>query len=170
MRRVGSLAERFSPKVVKTSCCWIWRGSRNADGYGYIASGGARGRSLKAHRVSWRLHRGPIPDGLCVLHNCPCGDNPACVNPQHLWLGTHADNMRDMFTKGRRQRTARGASVATSRLTESDVIAIRYARSMAGASGPVMAKAYGVTPASIYRAISGRSWAHLVGHAGEVVS
>src|SRR5687767_4720826 len=89
------LSERFWEKVRKTDGCWLWTASRNAKGYGQIMY---QRRPIHAHRVSWQLANGPIPDGLCVLHRC---DNPQCVNPGHLFLGTIVDNNRDMFAKGR---------------------------------------------------------------------
>ena len=88
------MEQRFWEKVLKTESCWIWVGCKQS-GYGFIFGVGG------AHRAAWKLLRGEIPDGMEVLHNCPGGDNPACVNPAHLWLGTHADNMRDMKEKGR---------------------------------------------------------------------
>lgn len=77
--------------------CWLWTASLNHNGYG---RGYVRWCSCRAHRLSWRIHNGPIPAGLFVLHNCPGGDNRACVNPAHLWLGTHQQNMADMVAKG----------------------------------------------------------------------
>lgn len=94
--RKGSLVERFWSRVkVMPEGCWEWTGWKNPLGYGGI---GADGRKLKAHRVSWVIHFGEIPEGLSVLHRC---DNPGCVNPADLFLGTHPDNMRDMTCKKR---------------------------------------------------------------------
>ena len=88
---------RFWEKVYK-SACWNWTGSLNEKGYGLFRIGGRKGKAEKAHRVSWEMFNGPIPENLHVLHLC---DNRKCVNPEHLFLGTHQDNMKDMMTKGR---------------------------------------------------------------------
>jgi hypothetical protein len=97
---VVPLHQRFWAKVRVTRTCWLWCGAKHEDGYGFIGVFG-RGWTKQSHRVAWWLSKGAIPDGLSVLHNCPGGDNPACVNPDHLWLGTHTDNMRDASRKGR---------------------------------------------------------------------
>lgn len=91
------LDERFWEKVVTSpDSCWLWTGAQSPRGYGaFVVS---RGDVRTASRVSWELVNGPIPDGLWVLHRC---DNPPCVNPDHLFLGTHQDNMDDMAQKGR---------------------------------------------------------------------
>lgn len=87
--------DRFLEKVDKSGSCWVWTGYRVQFGYGIITTAKRRER---AHRVSYRLHVGPIPDGLLVLHKC---DNPPCVNPDHLFLGTDLDNKEDCKRKGR---------------------------------------------------------------------
>lgn len=103
-RRFGVIAmtleERFWQKVVKTDACWLWAGARSGTmKYGYLHFGSKTERSPKAaHRVSWEIHRGQIPEGIWVLHRC---DNPKCVNPDHLFLGNRTDNMRDAAAKGR---------------------------------------------------------------------
>lgn len=95
-----TIVRRFWEKVRITESCWLWTAFVNPHGYGMI--GTKRPLTTIASRVSWILRFGPIPKATpCVLHNCPGGDNPRCVNPDHLWLGTRADNNRDMIKKGR---------------------------------------------------------------------
>lgn len=98
-KALANLEERFWARVQKTDGCWFWTGAKAGRRYGQIRRGETM---VYAHRVSWEIHYSPIPEGLRVLHNCLGGDNPACVNPVHLWLGTQADNYADMVKKGRR--------------------------------------------------------------------
>lgn len=95
--------DRFIRKVLKTkSGCWLWTASVTKDGgYGQISKNGKMSGPITAHRASWILYRGPIPDGMHVLHNCPDGDNPKCCNPSHLYIGMPIDNHRDMTTRGK---------------------------------------------------------------------
>lgn len=94
---------RFVGLPTETGCT-LWTGGAAGRGYGVLGSGGLRAPQVYAHRISYELANGPIPDGLFVLHNCPGGDNPLCVNPDHLFLGTQADNMADMVAKGRARK------------------------------------------------------------------
>ncbi len=108
-RKVADPIIRFWKNVVKQERCWVWIGTRDKHDYGCFSLklDGVRknGRSawtmIKAHRYSWQIHFGLIPDGKNVLHRC---DNPRCVNPHHLFIGTQDDNMKDMATKGRSPR------------------------------------------------------------------
>ena len=109
---MSHLEEYFWRRVEKSHGCWLWTAYRDSKGYGFAVPG--RGQKQLAHRVSWVLHFGQIPDGLLVLHKC---DNPPCVRPDHLFLGTHADNAADMVAKDRQASGDRnGASVHRDRL------------------------------------------------------
>lgn len=94
------IPDRFWPKVDKSGDCWNWTANRNVRGYGMFSI--RSGYMRTAHRVSYELCNGPIAEGLFVCHSC---DNPSCVNPAHLWLGTHMDNMMDREAKGRNAST-----------------------------------------------------------------
>ena len=91
------LVARFWSRVRRSDGCWEWIGVRTVKRYGRHTEP-LTGRKLRAHRLSWEIHFGPIPDGLCVLHHC---DNPPCVRPDHLFLGTDKDNSVDRVRKGR---------------------------------------------------------------------
>lgn len=147
------LIERFWAKVeVRESGCWEWGGKRHRQGYGEIV--GTNHQACLAHRISWELNVGPIPDGMVVCHHC---DNPPCVRPEHLFLGTQADNVRDMITKGR-NTPVRGESQPRAKLSAFDVREIRAAWN-AGESQSSIAKRFGLR--SVWRIISGQTWAHV---------
>lgn len=113
--RLWSRAERVP------SGCMEWQGAQNRDGYGQIRRGRRHEGMLGAHRAAWEVAHGPIPEGLPVLHRC---DNPPCVNPVHLFLGTNDDNMADKVAKGRQSHT-RGESHGAAKLTDAQVAEIR---------------------------------------------
>jgi hypothetical protein len=141
-------AERVFP--VPESGCHLFDGAWTKQGYGAIK---INGRMISAHRVAWELENGPIPDGLDALHKC---DTPACVNPAHIFIGTHAENMRDKYRKGRARHT-RGEGHGPTKLTEAQVRAIRV-----DPRSPYLAcRDYGVSPKAVYDIRSGKNWGWL---------
>ncbi|WFG54200.1 putative HNH endonuclease [Myxococcus phage Mx9] len=145
---------RFWRKVQKTEGCWEWQGGRQVTGYGIF---GVPGRTTSTHRFSWELHNGPIPKGMLVCHRC---DNPPCVRPDHLFLGTPSDNMVDKARKGRHNAPS-GSEVWISKLTEADVRAIREKHAAGKAGFKRLAKEYGVTPMAIANVCYGTTWRHI---------
>jgi hypothetical protein len=134
--------------------CWEWTALKVRKGYGVIRY---NGKKLRAHRLSYELHCGPIPAGLFVCHRC---DNRGCINPSHLFLGTNTDNMRDMVSKGR-HRLIRlpGERNGQAKLTEAE------ARAILASKGKVrqedLAERYGVSQSRISSIMTGKNWAHL---------
>ena len=117
---IANAIDRMMSKVNKTDYCWIWTGAKKPSGYGNFWMDG---RYYNTHRASYLLHRGEIPDGLVVMHKC---DNPSCVNPDHLSIGTSRDNVRDMMAKGRSYGSPMGSEFAPCvKLTKEQVIEIR---------------------------------------------
>lgn len=142
---------RFWKKINKTDGCWLWSGAISAHGYGYIKQ---HGQARLAHRVSWEMEGGPIPNGLFVCHRC---DVRNCVNPKHLFLGTHDDNMQDASEKG---RWACGEKQWMSKLTAAQVVEIRRLRSN-GIKLKVIAEEFGVSTPTICQIINRKLWAHI---------
>lgn len=142
-----------SQYAIDESGCWLWRRSL-IGGYGSLRVGGKRG---KAHRFSYQLHFGSIPDGLVVRHKC---DRPSCVNPLHLELGTQVDNIADAVARGR-ARGAVGERNHHAKLNRSQVIEIRR-RSDLGESRVSLSKAFGVASTMISNIARGQSWKDVV--------
>ena len=133
--------------------CWEWTGGRDGKNYGGVRLGSSM---WKAHRVAWMEFYGEDPGELCVLHRC---DNPPCCNPGHLFLGTKGDNNRDTFAKGR-NADQRGENCPTSKLTNEDVIWIRYWLSK-GYKQKDIAESFGVCPGNISMINTGGTWSHV---------
>jgi hypothetical protein len=146
--------DKFWSRVAKGADdeCWFWTGTL-VRGYGHITE--KRGQWVYAHRFSYELAYGPIPDGLFVCHNCPGGDARNCVNPAHLWLGSPADNIRDMDAKGRR---AHGERAGGAKLTDEKVRAIRQRYAAGGVTHRGLAKEYGVSQSLIQGIVLGKTW------------
>jgi hypothetical protein len=155
----ASEVDRFWQRVEKTDGCWLWRGQARANGYGEFSGRGERHRA--AHRYSYQTFVGPIPDGMFVCHSC---DNPACVRPDHLWVGTPADNVADMVAKGRQatdKRVYRGESNSQCKLSEDQVMAIRSEYRPRVVPQRELAKRYGVSQRLINKIIAREVWGHL---------
>ena len=156
MGHTAPLDVRFWNKVTRgaPNDCWPWRAAVDKKGYGKLGIG-PRGRGWEfAHRVSWTLHHGSVPAGKQVLHDCPMGDNPRCVNPKHLWLGDVSANMQDKIQKDRHQY---GARCTYAKLTEAQVLAIRAD----GRSDTILAPQYNVSRGTIHKIRNRLRWKHL---------
>lgn len=132
--------------VEKTDGCWLWRACTIPDGYGMF-------RDKLAHRTSWEMENGPIPPGMHVCHHC---DNPPCVRPDHLFLGTASDNMQDRNAKGRHYST-KGEGNGHAKLAASDVPRVKQ-MAKAGQSYREIAGSLGVSRSSIAHIVKGRTW------------
>lgn len=152
-----TLLEKFWSKVVSKSTdeCWEWNGSKEKQGYG-ILNLRITGKYLKAHRASWEIHFGEIPNNLCVCHKC---DNRSCVNPSHLFLGIHQENMADMTVK-KRYKNTKGELNGRSKLTKEQVVEILNMKNK-GISQQKIANYYNVSQVRISMIFSGKSWKHL---------
>jgi hypothetical protein len=143
-----NLEKRFWKKVDKTGQCWLWLGYKKETGYGRIR---INNKLLRVHRVAWELTNGQIPKGLQVLHQC---DTRNCVNPLHLFLGTHQDNMDDKLSK---QRQVKGSACSLSKLDEEKVAAIKQLKQN-GLTLRKIAETYKVNHKTIWHAIKGNTW------------
>ena len=151
------MAERFWEKVDRGGDgCWEWQGQRSRWGYGYFVF---KGRRRHAHRISWELANGDPPGNLFVCHTC---DNPPCVRPDHLFLGTALDNNRDRAAKGRTALNPfPGEDNGRAVLTEVDVREARARHARTGESFATIAREYRVSEAAMRFAIRGITWKHL---------
>lgn len=142
------------------SGCWLWEGAADKNGYGCVKALPRHRRDRRAHRVSWAIYRGDIPSGLCVLHKC---DTPACVNPDHLFLGTQSDNNADMTRKGRHrgwgngQPLLAGASHPLAKLTETLIQEIRSDTR----GKTIITKDHGISRSLVYRIKKRKTWKHI---------
>jgi len=154
---------RFWAFVDKTpDGCWMWCGHVMRNGYGTIS---IEGYPHLAHRVSWEIHYGPIPEGKHVCHNCPGGDNRDCVNPDHLWLGTNEENREDSVAKGSQAKgvwinAVKGTDCHSAALTEDDVREIRRALADGETAESISAR-YPVSRMSISKIKRRITWKHV---------
>ena len=133
-RNAGAFSDKWIPEP--TSGCWLWLGGHQTNGYGLC-------RKTTAHRVSWLIHRGPIPNGLYVLHRC---DVRSCVNPDHLFVGTQAENLADMLRKGRCRTRIGDAAILEARRDHAAGVGVRE-----------LARRHGVTATTMSRILAGKS-------------
>ena len=166
-----SVERRFWSRVTKSDDCWTWTGPRTEDGYGRLWGIHCQ---VRAHRLSYEIHVGPIPDGLWVLHRC---DNPPCVNPAHLFLGTVVENTADMHAKGRANlparsganhwtrkspdRIARGQAMGRSHLTDAVVAEILTRFSAGGVTQRELARQYQVGHKNLNLILKRKTWKHV---------
>jgi hypothetical protein len=152
LHRVPPLEERFWKSVKKTDGCWFWIAAASQDGYGEIS---IKGKNVGAHRISWVLHYGEIPDGLWVLHKC---DNPPCVRPDHLFLRTQKHNLADAASKA---RMSSGSRHYKAKLTKEDVRLIRDWYATDTVSQSFIAEKFAVDQTIISDIVRRKSWKHI---------
>jgi hypothetical protein len=157
-----TLKERFFSKVecIPFHTCWEWIGAKSKKGYGSFWSGDYSIGTIETHRQSWIIHNGAIPNGMHVLHKC---DNPSCVNPAHLFLGTNMDNVKDMRDKGRNVNPPIhiGEANPISILTEDQVKIIKNEWEGYKGQQAALARRFKVHRSTIYAIINGRNWKNI---------
>ena len=149
------LAEKLLSNYIPepNSGCWLWTGGTNSYGYGRVCH---HSKVMVASRAAYAVFRGAIPDGGSILHRC---DTPSCINPDHLFVGTQADNMRDMAAK-KRQRPRRGRQNPNAKLCEEAVRQIRAQRNE-GLTYRAIAEFFGVTEQTVFAVMTKRLWGHV---------
>lgn len=148
-----SVIERFESKFVQAGAdeCWPWLAGKFSDGYGQFKFDG---KPISAHRMSYLLYVGEIPDEMCVCHKC---DNKPCVNPSHFFLGTVLDNIHDRDAKGRGRFAGKGEAHPMAKLTNEDILLIRENKG----TGADIARFYGVKPSVICNIRKMKTWRHV---------
>jgi hypothetical protein len=148
--------------VAEPDACWEWTGAKYPppNAYGFMSAGvfyGAK-KFVKAHRVSWEIANGPVPDGLNILHKC---DNQGCVNPAHLYAGTQQQNVRDRAVRRRgKEHRQNGSANDNAKLTDAQIVAVRELRK-AGQSQMDISRMFGMSQSQISKILNGKAWAHL---------
>jgi len=153
-----ALEERFWEKVDKSGNCWVWMAGKNKAGYGVIYKDG---QMRLAHRISWMFENGEIPKGFLIRHKC---DNPSCIRPTHLVIGTHSDNMRDMAIRNRASRNGKyliGEKNGFTDLIASDVLEIRTKYANENCTQRELAKQFSVSQSTIGNIVHRRTWKHV---------
>ncbi len=145
--------EKFMKHIEIIGSCWIWTASKHLFGYGQIT---LNKKKYAAHRASWLLFKGKIPIGISVCHNCPDGDNASCCNPDHLFLASQADNIRDTFSKNR-GNPPKGERCRTAILNKEKVLEMKKLRKT-GMFYKDIAKLYNISQSTALYAIKGQTW------------
>mgnify|MGYP002397563630 CR=1 FL=1 len=138
--------------LVTDAGCFVWLRAKNNMGYGVFRRGG---KNFYAHRYAWELQNGPIQPGLVICHRC---DNPSCCNPNHMFVGSQAENLADMVRKG---RSAKGAQHSQAKIAAHQVIAIRGLYAAGGATHADIAKQFGISREAVGLIVRRQRWAHL---------